>query len=317
MTDSKIFQSWREAQLHLQSLGYVRGDPLTQDVLAARRAQTEYLLYLAQEDVRVGEQRDVQIEGPHGSLQVRLLMPTTLLNATPILYLRGGGWWVGNLETSARTMACICQASGMPVIGVDYKLAPEHRFPVQLDEVVAAGQWICQEGRVMGIDPSHGLVMWGESAGATLAVCAARVLAQQGVVSIGHVLHYGNFLGPHPGLRPVSRWVWQQYLRDSNQEPPERTMVFVKSGLAGVQRAWLGCGTEDELLIDTQTMQRELRNAGIPHTVDYTEGMPHGFIAMGRFLPLAQTALESAAVAAYNFACEAHQSHDTMSLDAS
>lgn len=317
MTDTKTFQSWGEAQAHLQSLGYARGDPLTQDVLVARRAQTDYLMYLAQEDRRLGEESDLRIQGPHGPLTMRLLMPTTLLNATPILYLRGGGWWVGNLETSARTMACICQASGMPVIGVDYKLAPEHRFPVQLNEVVAAGQWLHQEGQAMDIDPTHGLVMWGESAGATLAVCAARELAQQGVATIGHVLHYGNFLGPHPGLRPISRWVWQQYLRDPNQEPPDRTKVFVKGGLAGIQRAWLGCGTEDELLIDTQTMQRELLNAGIPHTVDYTKGMPHGFLSMGRFLPLAQTALESAAVAAYNFACEARASHDTMSLDAS
>lgn len=310
MTDSKLFESWRDAEAHVSSRGFERGDPLSMDLRDARRIQMEYLLYLAEEDFQLGDRRDLEITGPHGPLKMRLLKPQIILSTTPILYLRGGGWWVGNLETSARTMAYLCRSSGMPVIGIDYRLAPEHRFPVQLDEIVTAGRWLAQHGQKLGVDATDGLLMWGESAGATLAVCAARELLTHGIPCIGHLLNYGNFLGPHPGLRPVSRWVWNQYLSDSLNEPPSRAKVFTTNGLDGVRRAWLGCGTEDNLLIDTQVMQRELQHAGISHQVHFSEGMPHGFVGMSRFLRAAQESIESAALAAQTFAVQARICRD-------
>lgn len=306
MTSSELFQSWHDAECYVRNRGFGRGDPLAQNLDEARRIQTAYLLYLAMENIELGERRDFSVEGPNGPLKMRLFKPPQSFSTTPILYIRGGGWWVGNLDTSARTMALLCCASGMPVIGIDYKLAPEHRFPVQLDEIVLAGQWLAQHGHTLGIEASQGLLMWGESAGATLAVCAARELLALGIPCLGHLLHYGNFLGPHPGLRPVSKWVWHQYLNDVGKVLPSRTKVFVPNGLAGIRRAWLSCGSEDDLLIDTQIMQKELAHSGISHEMHLLEGMPHGFIAMSRFLQAAQTTIESAGAAAKAFAAAAH-----------
>lgn len=305
MTKSKLFHSWVKAETFVKSNGCRRGDPLTQSLQEARKNQMEYLLFLANEEVELGQKYDHQIDGPYGPLKLRILMPKVMRFSTPIIYIRGGGWWVGNLETSARTMALLCNASGMPVIGIDYRLSPEHCFPVQQDEVVFAGMWLAKHGHSFGLAMEFGIVMWGESAGATLAVCASRELLSLGVKSIGHLLNYGNFLGPHELLRPVSRWVWQQYLKDQLEKPPNRALVFVKNGLAGIQRAWVSCGTNDDLLIDTRALVQKLKSEGIPHVTHFPLAMPHGYIAMSRFLEPAQKTIEAAAGYANAFVIEA------------
>lgn len=134
---------------------------------------------LAQLDLPVGdlgEIRDVTMPGPGGTLSLRLFDSRTAREAGPVVvFFHGGGFAVGSVETHAGLAAEIARSLDLPVISVEYRLAPEHPWPAAPDDAEAAARWIAENGAEFGRDFT-GLVLCGDSAGGALSIVTALAL---------------------------------------------------------------------------------------------------------------------------------------------
>ncbi len=117
----------------------------------------------------MAESRDLAIPGPAGPIRARLHRPTTEAGLPVILFIHGGGWTFGSIDTHDGTMRSLATASGTAVLGIDYRLSPDTAFPGPLDDVMAALAFIEAGGLGDVCDPSR-IAVAGDSAGANLAL---------------------------------------------------------------------------------------------------------------------------------------------------
>lgn len=116
---------------------------------------------------------DIQVAGGDGPLKARLYVPKDAPATTGgLVYFHGGGFVIGDLETHDDFMRRLCAASGVRIVAVDYRLAPEHPFPAAHDDALAATRWVIDNGASLGIDPAR-VAVGGCSAGGNLAACMA------------------------------------------------------------------------------------------------------------------------------------------------
>lgn len=148
----------------------------------------------------MARREDFAFSGPQGEVRLRLISPHALLpqpgaSAPPaLIYLHGGGFTTFSLNTHERVMREYAAGFGGVVLGVDYSLSPEAKFPVALHETVAAVEWIRREAGALGVDPER-LAIGGDSAGANLAVSTCLKLRDdgRGGIVMAMVLNYGFF----------------------------------------------------------------------------------------------------------------------------
>jgi acetyl esterase len=293
----QLYETFDEAADVLAATGVASADPLAVSLHQARMHQeTKFLAALSNRvDLpSVASTQDFNFDG----LSLRRFTPFLLDDSKPpILYVRGGGWWYGTLDTHERTMRLIASISRRVVFGVDYTRTPEAHYPVQKNQVIAAAGNICDHFS------EHGkLVLFGESAGATLALSAAQELRDYGSKSIvGLVLFYGNYAGPQPSKRAYSQWVWHQYL--GTLEPSVNPYAIPLFGsMEGLPVIWLCVGERDALLSDTLALTDKLHHAKSPFTLTRYPGLPHGFVMWSAWV---RPALE-AIVQACNAAAKMH-----------
>src|SRR5246127_3899050 len=122
------------------------------------------------------EAKDISIPAPHGGIPARLYTPKTLRKnnglAPCLVFFHGGGWVIGNLETHDVVCRKLAHEGELIVISVDYRLAPEHKFPAAVDDAIVATDWIAANAAQLGIDAAR-LVVGGDSAGGNLAAVVA------------------------------------------------------------------------------------------------------------------------------------------------
>jgi len=246
------------------------------------------------------------VDGPCGAVSVRLYFPSPQRPLPGLIYLHGGGWVVGNLDTHDKIMRLLALRSGAAVVGVDYHLAPEHRFPTQLDEVLAVLAHIRRRGNAWGLVPSR-LALGGDSAGANMSLSIAVSLRDQTPDPLkALLLFYGAF-----GLRDSgSRRLYGSledgmrkedldfyikcYLNDSADEDSLRFDVF-RADLSRLPFTYIGAAEYDPLVDDSVTLQRCLAEVGVPHTLHLYQGVLHGFLHLSRMVDKASQAIDDAA----------------------
>jgi acetyl esterase len=165
----------------LQLLARSGQAPVEQTSVAeARAAFDTFMLEMGGRPAPIGEMIDRTIEGPAGRLRVRLYRPAgTVARLLPaILYFHGGGWAMGSLEGYDLVYRYFCARSGCALVAVDYRLAPEHKFPAAIEDALAAYRWLSRQATGLGIDPAR-IVVAGDSAGGNLAAVAARLLRDE------------------------------------------------------------------------------------------------------------------------------------------
>ena len=253
----------------------------------------------------LAEARDLTIDGPGGRIDVRLLRPDDVDGDGSILYVHGGGFVLGSLETHHRLMRCLAIESRATVIGIDYRLAPEHPFPAPLEDCVAAMRWLQSEGAAMDLDPER-IVLAGDSAGANLALATLLRLRDEGdPTPCGAALFYGCYwsrLGTAShqkygggGYRLSSDemgWFWRHYLGDRGKgnvyaEPMD-------ADLTGLPPLFLNYGEVDPLADDTREMVDRLDRAGVVHECVGYPGLVHGFLQMTNRVEPAAAAITDA-----------------------
>lgn len=146
----------------------------------------------------MAETREEQVPLPHGPMRVRMYRPPGLEeeNSPALIYVHGGGFVFFSIDTHDRLMREYAQAAGIVVIGVDYPLSPEHRYPIALDQIVGLVGWLGDNAAKLGVDASR-LAIGGDSAGANLSLAAALRLREvrQGERLAAILCNYGAFSG--------------------------------------------------------------------------------------------------------------------------
>lgn len=222
-----------------------------------------------------------------------------------LLYLHGGGFVIGNLETHDSLCRQLALRSGGAVVALDYRLAPEHRFPVAVDDAWAAMRWLAQQGAALGLDGSR-LAVGGDSAGGTLAaVCALHArdiglpLALQLLITPGTTAHADT--GSHrrfaSGFLLEARgiaWFFDHYI-DPSQRGDWRFAPLHADDVDGVAPACVILAECDPLIDEGLAYADKLRAAGVAVELELVRGVTHDFIKLARALPEAHAAQAAAA----------------------
>ncbi len=250
---------------------------------------------------------DVTLPGADGAtLPARLYAPSH--EALPVLlYLHGGGFTVGNLETHDSLCRQLALRSGAAVIALDYRLAPEHRFPVAVDDSFAALRALATRdaGARLGLDTTR-VAIGGDSAGGTLsAVCALMArdtglaLALQVLITPGTIAHadtpsHERFAEGFLLQRETVAWFFDNYIAEADRED-WRFAPALAPDHEGVAPACIVVAECDALVDECIAYGDILRAAGVAVDLEIYRGVTHDFIKMGRMLPEAAQARQAIA----------------------
>jgi len=292
----------------LQSRGLVAPDRTQASLSEVRAAVDRIGAFLGEGSVPLARERDLALPGPHGQVPCRLYLPDDAERPPLIIYAHGGGFVQGSLPSWDAMLRDLVRQSGVAALSVDYRLSPEHRFPVALDEMVAMIRLAAREGAGLGIDPSR-LAVGGDSAGANLALAAALALRDAGEPALGlMLLIYGVYstdtespswqrFGRGAGLSQTQmRWIWETYLERPEQRNDWRAVPALADP-TGLPPTYLIVGSLDPLLDDGHALAARLTTAGVPCELTVYDGLNHGFIRYGRLIAAARRAINDCAAA--------------------
>jgi len=240
-------------------------------------------------------------------IRLRLHRPVVAGDAAlPVmLYIHGGGWTLFSIDTHDRLMREYAARAGIAVLGIDYSLSPEHKFPAALEECSAALDWIAAHADALGLDAGRVLI-GGDSAGANLSVATCLLRRAEGkALPAAMVLNYGAFAPDH--LPSYARFgdgysleademdvFWSNYVeRPAQLEDP--LAVPLRADLAGLPPAFLAIAECDILADCNHAFAARLAAAGVPVTSVAYAGATHSFLEAMSIAPLASRALDEQA----------------------
>lgn len=249
----------------------------------------------------IGAVRDLEVDGAEGPLPARLYVPTSRLgdDAVPtLLFLHGGGWVHGDVDSHDGACRHLAEHSGVQVLAVGYRLAPEHPFPAAADDAVAAYGWLAKHADVVNADPER-LAVGGDSAGGNLSALVALTAARDNLPLAFQLLVYpatdftretrsrqlfadGFFLTAE-AIEHYTQW----YLQDAAKDDP-RASVLLADIPADTAPALVVTAGFDPLRDEGEAYAGRLADAGVPVEMIRYEGMIHGFFNMvscGRTAP--------------------------------
>jgi acetyl esterase len=260
----------------------------------ARAAHDEEAARLCGPPDPVAEVRDILV----GEVPVRTFRPDGDAPLPVVVFLHGGGWIMGSLGSYDSLLRALANASGAIVAGVDYRLAPEHRYPAALDDSLAAIRWLAANAAELGGDGTR-LAVAGDSAGGNLAAVAARRLRElvRFQVLIYPVIEpdfdtasYRDFAQGH-GLSSLSmQRFWRVYLDGADPADPDAAPMRADD-LAGVAPAYVLTAEEDVLRDEGEAYAAALRAAGVPTELVRWPGTIHGFFRWLAVTPDAREAV--------------------------
>lgn len=256
---------------------------------------------------RVAAVRDLVLHGTPGPLRARLYRPTLGRDPLPVLlFFHGGGWVIGSIATHDKMARSLAQQSGVAVLSVDYRLAPEHPYPAAVEDAYAALLWTRENAADYGLDGTR-LAVTGDSAGGNLAAAVCLMTRDRGGPSIRtQVLFY-------PGLdtrlstpsytefkdgfwlsADRARWFLDQYAGSSDRELPYLSPGRAKS-LQDLPEALIITAELDVLRDEGERYAEALRAEGVSAELYRFDGVFHGFSMMEGLLPQARRSVSLAA----------------------
>jgi len=250
---------------------------------------------------QIGAVRDVLTEGAQ-AIPLRVYRPPGVSDSRrlPVLvYFHGGGWVIGDLETHDVLCRQLTAEAGVSVIAVDYRLAPEHKFPAAADDAWAATRWIAAHAAELGVDADR-LAVGGDSAGGNLAAVVALLAREAGGprIALQILLYpvtdlvsesqsYADLADGYMLTRDSMRWFRAQYLAREQDAADWRVSPLRAPSLAGLPPALVVTAGYDPLRDEGEAYARRLREAGVSVDAISFGGMIHGFVPMGRLIDTA------------------------------
>jgi len=311
----------------MNSNAFPKADPATQtalDASAGQPAMHEAGVDAARQAMRDGRVNDIDppqigdvvddtIAGPGGDLSVRRYYPGAADESSlpTLLYFHGGGFVIGDLDTHDNICRVICQRAKCLVVSVDYRLAPEHRYPAAAEDAIAAIEWAVSSGPDVGADLNR-LCVGGDSAGGTLAAVAAQHAREKQIPIAAQILFYpvvdldghwpshDEHANTPPISRPVLDWFWAEYFGPDGADDRAKRRELLASpinatSLAGLAPAFVLTAGLDPLRDEGKAYADRLIADGVETVYMSAMGTVHGFLRMGRIIPATMDALEGAA----------------------
>jgi acetyl esterase len=257
------------------------------------------------EPPELAEVKALAVPAPHGAIGARLYRPKQLRSESglspALVFFHGGGWVIGDLDSHDVVCRKLAHEGELIVISVDYRLAPEHKFPSAVEDAITATKWIAANAGALGIDDRK-LCVGGDSAGGNLAaVVAIAARDGDGPALSGQVLIYPatDFAMTHPSHREpetsillthsVIQWFKNHYLGAADiadwRASPARAAT-----LSGLPPAYVLTAGADPLRDEGDEYAARLKQAGVPVTYRHFPGQFHGFFTMGKLLQQANVA---------------------------
>lgn len=255
----------------------------------------------------MAETRELAVPGAAGALAARLHRPIADGDLPVVLFVHGGGWTFGSIDTHDGMMRCLALASGCAVLGFDYRLAPEHPFPAPLDDALAVLAHVEAGGLGPGYDRRR-LALAGDSAGATLSLGALIARRDAGApLPAAAALFYGCYApifdtpsharngdGRYLLRTEMMRWYWSNFLGPAAPQEAPGACAPLGADLSGLPPLYLNAAGLDPLLDDTTLLADRLAAAGTRFRLDVFPGVVHGFMRFGRDLSAARAAVAAA-----------------------
>jgi acetyl esterase len=242
------------------------------------------------EEVAAVEDRTLPLNGE--SIPVRIYRPSADSKVRPVLvWFHGGGWVIGNLDSADFACRMLTNASGCVVVSVDYRLAPEHKFPAAADDCFAATQWVVEHAGELGVDASK-VAVGGDSAGGNLAAVVAQLAKEAGGPAISYqalVYPVTNFSSATASYtdnaegylltRASMEWFWGHYLGNEGDGQHVKASPLLCADLTGLPPAIVITAEYDPLRDEGEAYADALRKAGVAVESKRYDGQIHGFFA--------------------------------------
>ncbi len=284
------------------------------ETLSAPEARDYYMqarVVMNPEPPELKSAEPLAIPAPHGTIPARIYTPKTLRTrsglAPCLVFFHGGGWVIGNLETHDVVCRKLAHEGELIVISVDYRLAPEHKFPAAVDDAITATGWISANAKQLGIDAQR-LMVGGDSAGGNLAAVVSLDARDKGGPAIaGQVLVYPatEFARTHASHREpetsillthsVIGWFADHYMGDADRTDWRASPARAKT-LAGLPPAYVLTAGADPLRDEGDEYAARLKQAGVAVAYKHFPGQFHGFFTMGKLLKQADVAVTDIAI---------------------
>ncbi|MEO8604021.1 MAG: alpha/beta hydrolase [bacterium] len=296
-----------QTQALLDQLAALGGQPLSAMSVAEARRTMEMMSAMRGATVEVASVVNQRIPGPQGEIAVRIYTPAGPAPLPLLVYFHGGGWVLGSLETHDGICRGLAAGAGCVVVSVDYRLAPEHRYPAAAEDCFAATAWAHANAATLGADARR-IAVGGDSAGGNLAAVVAQMARDRGGPPLvfqlliypvtEHAYETASYRDNASGYLLSAddmRWFWDHYLGDAPARGAEPYASPLRAAnLNGLPPALVLTAEFDPLRDEGEAYAAALDEAGVPTRQTRYDGMIHGFFGMGAMIDRANAAVKEA-----------------------
>jgi acetyl esterase len=296
-----------QVQAFLEQLAAAGAPPLHELSVEEARQVIVQLFGTQGDPEPIGAIQDRTIPGAAGEMPTRIYTPSGTGPFPILVYFHGGGWVIGNLEAYDATCRALTNAAGCMVVAMEYRLAPEHKFPAAPEDCYAATQWVAANAPTIGGDPAR-IAIGGDSAGGNLTAVVAHMARDRG----GPALRYQLLVYPVTDYhfdtvsyrenaegylltKDSMVWFWNHYLRSAADGANPLASPLRAANLQGLPPAMVLTAEFDPLRDEGEAYAARLQEAGVPVTLKRYEGMIHGFFSLGAVFAQGQQAIADAA----------------------
>jgi acetyl esterase len=298
-----------QAQALLEQIAAIGAPPMHE--LSVEEARQAFVNFFAtQADPKpVGAVQDRTIPGAAGEIPARIYSPHGTGPFPVLVYFHGGGWVIGNLEAYDATCRALTNAAGCLVVAMEYRLAPEYKFPAAPEDCYAATQWVAANAASLGGDPRR-IAIGGDSAGGNLAAVVAQMARDRGEPALCYQLlvypvtdydfgtpSYRENADGYLLTKDDMVWFWNHYLPNAAAGSHPMASPLRAASLTGLPSAFVLTAEFDPLRDEGEAYAARLRDAGVAVTLKRYHGMIHGFFSLGAMLDQGKQALQDAGAA--------------------
>jgi acetyl esterase len=299
-----------QAKVFLDQMIAMGGPPLHSLSVPDARALMVALAGMAgTRDLPLATVQDRTIPGPAGAIPVRVYTPHGTGPHPLLVYFHGGGWVIGNLDTHDGVCRELAHGAGCVVMSVDYRLAPEHKFPAAPDDCYAATAWAGQHAAEIGADARR-IAVAGDSAGGNLTCVVALMARDKGgprlcfqlpiYPATSHALDMPSYVENATGYLLETEamvWFWGHYLPTHADGEHVYASPLRAQDLRGLPPALVITAEFDPLRDEGEAYAKRLKDAGVPTRLRRFDGMIHGFFGMSGIMDQAKTAIAESCAA--------------------